>query len=199
MTSRFASKSLKWTTGAQNHTNKATINCPKSQTITWWYPSPNTLDPPLIPNQHDDYLRAAVCQHFLKPFCEVLKGIPPGDVIHQQSTRCPTEIYGCDGSILFITSLWRECHRCVVISYHTLEALLACKRLDLTFHIPQLSARARSSLMRTQLLCTIYTIVKMPTKDTCLRDIEPESWGCKALPAFKCYRFQTILQSNPLS
>ena len=60
---------------------------------------------PLISNQHDDHLRTGVCLGIVEPCCEVLKGLPPGDVVHQQSTSRPSVVRACNGSKGLLASL----------------------------------------------------------------------------------------------
>ena len=67
-----------------------------------------THDLPFVPNQHDDHLRTGVCLCIVEPCCEVVEGLPPGDVVHQQSTSCPTIVGPSNGPKGLLASLRGE-------------------------------------------------------------------------------------------
>jgi hypothetical protein len=57
-----------------------------------------------ITNQHDDHIRLGMLTSFLQPPRKVLKGIPAGNVVHQQSARRSSVIATRDTSEGFLTS-----------------------------------------------------------------------------------------------
>ena len=60
---------------------------------------------PLVPDEHDDHVAVAVLPGVLQPGGEVVEGVPPGDIVHQQGPGSSAVVRPGDGSEGFLSSL----------------------------------------------------------------------------------------------
>ena len=60
---------------------------------------------PFVPDEHDDHVAVAVLPGVLQPGGQVVEGVPPGDVVHQQGPGSSTVVRSGDGSEGFLSSL----------------------------------------------------------------------------------------------
>ena len=62
-------------------------------------------DLPFVPDEHDDHVAVAVLPGVLQPGGQVVEGVPPGDVVHQQGPSRSPVVRSGDGPEGFLASL----------------------------------------------------------------------------------------------
>ena len=60
---------------------------------------------PFVPDEHDDHVAVAVLPGVLQPGGQVVEGVPPGDVVHQQGPGSSAVVGPGDGAEGFLSSL----------------------------------------------------------------------------------------------
>uniref|UniRef100_A0A6B0UML4 Putative secreted protein n=1 Tax=Ixodes ricinus TaxID=34613 RepID=A0A6B0UML4_IXORI len=63
-----------------------------------------TLQVTLVSDQHDHHVGVGVLASILQPGGQVIEGVPPGDVIHEESSSGSPVIRSCDGAKGFLPS-----------------------------------------------------------------------------------------------
>merc|ERR1719188_1707871 len=64
----------------------------------------SSLQVTLVTNEHDDHVTVAVLPGVLQPGSQVVEGVPPGDVVHQQGSSCSSVVRPSYGSKCFLSS-----------------------------------------------------------------------------------------------
>ena len=63
---------------------------------------------PFVADEHDDHVAVAVLPGVLQPGGQVIEGVPPGDVVHQEGSGSTSVVRAGDGSKRLLSRLKKE-------------------------------------------------------------------------------------------